>query len=115
MYDKLSIIGRQNKWPDIQHSLLCFHHLRHFDNTSTINVQIHGLLPAQNLFFVLVTNLKIMEEKKLHYIILKTLKFATFIWLQLVKMIHYWRVNRRDNIVSNRTVFKYLLFNAYPH
>ena len=63
MYDALSIIGRQNKWSDIQHSLLSFHRLRHFDNTCTINMQIHGLLPAQNLFFVFVTNLKIIEER----------------------------------------------------
>jgi len=89
MYDTLSIIGRQNKWHDIQHSLLCFHRLRHFDNTSTINVQIHDLLPPQNLFFVFVTNLKIVEENMLHDIILKALKFATFILLQLVNMIHY--------------------------
>jgi len=89
MYDTFSIIGRQNNWPDIQHSLLCFHRLRHFDNTSTINVQIHDLLPAQNLFVVLVTNLKIIEENTLHDIILKTLKFATFILSHLVNMIYY--------------------------
>jgi hypothetical protein len=65
MYDKPSIIGRQNKWSDIQNPLLCFHRLRPFDSTSTItrNIQIHGLLPAQNIFFVLVTNMKIIEEK----------------------------------------------------
>jgi hypothetical protein len=62
MYDTLSITGRQNKWSDIEHSLLCFHIC---DNLTIPALLKYKFMASYQLkiFFFLVINLKVIEEK----------------------------------------------------